>query len=332
MSVTIKDLARITGFSINTISRALKDKPDVKPQTKEKILAAAKEAGYVANALAGSLRHGRRNVIGALLSADSSNPVFAEMIVGIENQVRERGYSIILINTEQDADKQLEGANLLVSQQVDGLVIMPVADRRLTDEVYRQLPCPFIFLGRNINGLLDHSVLFDDAAGAREALGFFYSQGIEDVLLLSGPAEFCSTIDRLEGYRAAAREHGLLFDESSVYQTDGHMAGGYEAVIRALDEQRSFSAICAYNDLCAYGALRALHDRKIAVPEEVQVIGYDNLEISRFFTPSLTSMATPRLEIGRLAARELIDHIEDEEHPYQTVSLRPQLVLGESTL
>ncbi len=332
MKVTIKDIAKRTGYSINTVSRALKGKPDVKEATKQTILAAAHEMGYVANALAGSLRSSRRNVIGVLLSADSANPVFAEMIQGIENYARSRGFSIILINTEQDVEKQKTGTEVLLSQQVDGLIIMPVADPSITEEQYLQLPCPFVFLGRNLGGLSSHSVMFDDIDGAAAATSFFLNRNLTKILFLEGPAGFCSSIDRKQGYFNAYRQHGLEADERYCFTTDGHMQGGYDAVVKAVEQSVEFESIFAYNDLVGYGALRALKDLKIAVPEQVQIIGYDNLEISRFFSPRLTSMETPRIDIGRIAAEELINHIQDENYPYKNISLQATLVPGETVL
>ncbi|MCF7940711.1 MAG: LacI family transcriptional regulator [Spirochaetia bacterium] len=332
MKVTIKDIARKTGYSINTVARALHNKADVRPETTALIQAAAKEMGYVANALAGSLRSSKRHIIGVLLSADSSNPVFAEMIQGIETKARSLGYSIILINTEQDAQKQQTGIDILLSQQVDGMIIMPIADSGISNDLFLDLPCPFIFLGRNINGLESHSVMFDDRMGAHTAAMFFLERQIEKILFLGGPAHFCSSIDRRVGFLDAYTQREIPLDETLCFPTDGHMQSGYDAVHVALRQKLHFNAIITHNDLVAYGAMRALHDNHITVPEDVQIIGYDNLEISRFIYPRLTSIDTPRLTLGSMAAEELIHHIQDGAYEYKNILLKPQLIIGESTV
>ncbi len=328
MKVTIKEIAKQTGYSINTVSRALQDKPDVKPSTKDLIRAAARELGYIPNTLAGSLRSRKTNTIG-VVSADSSNPYFAEVIMGIEDGARRHGFHILLINTEEEVKQQREALEVLLSRQVDGLLVMPAPETEAQE--LAQLPKPFILVGRWLPGLKDHSVMTDDGAASQRVVEYLLKKQHTDILFLTGPPSISSSIDRIEGSKRVLKAIGLDIERELMVETDGHLYGGYMAISKVLQKSTHFTAIVAFNDLVAIGAMRALKEHGIKIPSEVEIIGYDNLNVSQFTYYSLSTVDIPKHKLGVVSVEELLKHIRDPEIPYRQVLLESRLVLRETT-
>jgi LacI family transcriptional regulator len=331
MSASLKEIAERSGFSINTVSRALRDEDDVRPETKEAIQAIAQELKYVPNQVATSLRLGKTNTIG-IVSADSSNPFFAEVVTGIENAAREAQYHILLVNTEEDPVQELEAMEVLVARQIDGLLLMPVCGERNNSGYLRSLGLPFILVGRWLPGLEDHSVLTDEYEKAKEITSLFIANGHSDILHLSGPASVSSSLDRARGYRDALEEAGLPVRESLMVGTSGHTEDGHREINALLRKETPFTAVFAFNDLVAIGALRALKEAGLRVPADVEVIGYDDLDFCRYLYHSLSSVRIPKQQLGRETFAELLTHIKDPGLVYRKKVLESRILLRETTL
>lgn len=331
MMVSLKELAVASGYSINTVSRALRDKDDVGAHTKDKIRALASEMGYVNNSVAKSLRTGKTNIIG-VISADSSNPFFAEVIMGIENAARECGYHILLINTEESPEQEHEAINVLVGRQVDGLLLMPVLQKSRDCEYIKSLDVPYIIVGRWLPGLEDHSVISDEYEKAKQVTQYFLSNGHENILHLAGPSCVSSSVDRMRGYRDAYIDANLPIQEGLIIETRGHIEDGYREVSSVIRNERPISAIFAFNDLIALGALRALRESGIKVPKEVEIIGFDDLDFSKFLHFSLSSVSIPKKTMGNLAFKVLLDHIRDPKTPYSKEIVESRIVFRETTI
>jgi LacI family transcriptional regulator len=331
MAVLLKQLAAASGYSINTVSRALRDKADVSPQTKEKIRALASELGYVNNSVAKSLITGKTNIIG-VISADSSNPFFAEVIMGIENAARASGYHILLTNTEESPEREREAVNVLIGKQVDGLLLMPVLQQNNNSEYLKSLNVPYIIVGRWLPGLEEHSVMSDEYEKAKQVVLYFLKNGHKDILHLAGPPCVSSSVDRLRGYRDAHTETHTPIQEDLIVETKGHLEDGYREVSSLIRNERNISAIFAFNDLVAVGALRALRESGIKVPKEVEVIGFDDLNFSKFLHFSLSSVSIAKKTMGNLAFRTLLGHIENPEAPYGKKIVESRIVYRETTL
>jgi len=331
MAVLLKQLAAASGYSINTVSRALRDKDDVSPETKKKIRALAAEMGYVNNSVAKSLRTGKTNTIG-VISADSSNPFFAEVIMGIENAARASGYHILLTNTEESTEREREAISVLLGKQVDGLLLMPVLQQHNNGDYLKSLDVPYIIVGRWLPGLEDHSVMSDEYEKAKEVVLYFLKNGHRDILHLAGPSCVSSSVDRLRGYRDAYAEAQKPIQEELIIETKGHLEDGYHEVSALIRNERKISAIFAFNDLVAVGALRALKESGLKVPKEVEVIGFDDLNFSKYLHLSLSSVSIPKKTLGTLAFKTLLDHIENPEAPYSKKTVASRIVFRETTL
>ena len=331
MNVKLKDIADKTGFSINTVSRALREDSRISEATRITIRRIANEMGYIPNVVAGSMRSNRSRTIG-IISADSANPFFAEVIQGIEEKARKANYSILLINTEEQAANERDAIRLLLGRQVDGLVIAPVYNDEENLALYRELTIPYIFVGRYVDGMQDHSILHGDVEGQALAVDHLLRHGHRKILYIAGPKNISNTIDRLQGLKQAYHAHNLEIDESYILSSSGHMEDGYARVNQALNRGLSFTAVVCFNDLLAIGALKSLHENSLSVPDDVEVFGFDNLAMSQFMQPRLTTVEVPKNRLGQKAVEELVCHIEDPAYPYTTVNMKPRLILRESTL
>lgn len=331
MSVKLKDIAEQTGFSINTVSRALRDDRRLSDATRNKIKVAAEEMGYIRNILAESMRSNKSRTIGVIF-ADSANPFYAEVIQGIEERARRLKYSILLINTGEQAENERKAVRLLLGRQVDGLVIAPVYKDRENLALYQSLSVPFIMVGRYIEGLKSHSILHGDAEGQAMAFEHLLRRGHKKILYIAGPKNISNTIDRMEGMKLAYEKYALQIDESYIFESSGHMDDGYRLASQALERGLFFTAVVCFNDLLAFGVLKALHEKSISVPDDMEIIGFDNLAMSQFMQPGLTTVDVPKNHLGQKAVEELVYHIEDVTYPYNTIHMKPRLIHRETTL
>jgi len=330
MVIKLSDIARVTGFSVNTVSRALRDDPKISSETKNLIQQKAEELGYIRNHVAGSMRSSRTHTIG-IVSSDSSNPFFAEVLLHIEDTARKLNYQILLINTEEQAENEYEAVKLLMGRQVDGLIIIPVFNSEINRELYSSLKIPFIFAGRRIKGLEEHSILHGDTEGARQVFDHFIRKGHSKILYLAGPDIISNTEDRLKGFYESFEEHGLPISQELIIRTTGHIDDGYTAINSALNKGLEFTAVSCFNDLVAMGALKSLYENGLNVPNDIEVFGYDNLQMSQYMQPRLSSVDIPKAKLGQMAVEELVRHIEFPDQKYSTQFIKPRLIFRETT-
>jgi len=331
MTASLKEIAKASGYSINTVSRALRDEDDVKPETKACIREIAAKLHYVPNRAAKSLRTGTSNTIG-VVSADSANPFFAEVIAGIEKAARARDYHILLANTDQNQKRELEAMQVLVGRQIDGLLLMPVCGKENNSEYLKTLGIPYILVGRWIEGLEDHAVLSDEYKKAKELTSLFIRHGHRDILHLAGPASVSSSFDREKGYRDALEEAGIPVNRELIVKTDGHAEDGHREINSLIRREVNFTAVFAFNDLVAIGALRALKEAGLSVPRDVEVAGYDDLDVCRYLQLSLSSVSIPKQKMGIASFDELYRHMEDAAAGYEKRVLESRIMARETTL
>jgi len=330
MQIKLSEIAEKTGFSINTVSRALRDDKKLSDATCKKIKKTADELGYIPNYIARSMRSNTTHILG-VISADSSNPFFAEVILGIEETARKHGYHIFLMNTEEKAENECEAIKTLQGRQVDGLISIPLYDDPSTLAVYKSLSVPFVFAGRKVCGLESHSILHRDKESTEEMVRHLLDNGHEKIMYLTGPDRISNSLERLCGYVNAYKNTGHELDKSLIVKTAGHIDDGYGAVNIALKMAVEFTAVVCFNDLVAMGVLKALHEHNLAVPDDIEVAGCDNLSISQYMQPRLSTIEVPKYKLGEEAVLEVIRHIEQSNLPYETKNLDTRLIFREST-
>jgi len=311
---TIKDVARLAGVSVSTASVALRGKGPVSEATRRRVIEAARALDYQPNAIARSLVTRRTRTVGLLLS-DLTDPYFHEIAKGVEAILTRAGYALILADTDRSPEKELRAYEIFRSQQVAGMIL---AGSGTEDEAHIQQlerrDVPIVTLGRHRSGL--PCVAVDNIQAAKTATQHLIETGCRRIGLIAGPPGLLAAEERREGYLAALTEHGLSPDPRWVVLGDFTPAGGYRAAMelfafRELDrpDQRP-DGLVAGNDQMAIGALKALRELGIRVPEEIAVVGIGGIPTGEYVEPPLTTVALPLKTMGEAAAQMLLCRIE----------------------
>lgn len=311
--VTIRDVAAEAGVSITTVSRALNESGRVGLATRDRVLSAARRLGYEPNDLARSL-HGKSTGTVAVLVPDITNPFFPELVKGVQEVATERGSLLLLCQTAEDTGTAVQEVLHLRRKRVDGVVL--VGGLPGGEELSAALAgLPVVTVDRDI--AIDGAwvVRSDHRRGGRLATEHLIELGHERIAHIRGPAQLSVATDRHDGYREALEDAGLPYDESLVVEGDFLEQSGYDGLRALRRRRRPFSAVFCGNDLMAIGALRALEDVGLAVPEEIGVVGFDDIHLASYLRPGLTTVHQPIQELGRRAAALLIEGAMNGHEP-----------------
>jgi LacI family transcriptional regulator len=326
---TIVEVARRARVSTSTVSHVVNRTRFVSPASRGRVEAAIQELGYRPNALARSLRVGQSHTLG-LVIPDSANPFFAEVGRAIELAAFEASFSVILCNTENDRAKEQLYLSVLAKKQVDGIVLVAADERGDSARSLLRGQVPVVAMDREHPGLTLDEVLADHRLGGRLATRHLLALGHRRIGCITGPARLSPSVQRLAGYRRALREAGMPFDDALVVQGDFHPAAGAAAARALLQLPRPPTAVFACNDLMALGVLSAAAAAGRRVPDDLAVVGYDGIELAAFATPSLTTVAQPKGEMGREIVKVLLNRIRDRGLPPQREVLPVELQVRQS--
>ena len=317
---TIKDVAARAKVSSATVSHVINGTRKVAPATIQRVQQAMKELDYHPNAVAQSLRTQKTNVIGAVVS-DITNPFFATLIRGAEDAAIEAGYSLIVCNSDESLEKEDRYVRLLKRRQIDGLIISPVGDG--THSVVHELPkwkVPFVFVDRQVEDIEADAVLSDNVDGAYKATRHLIERGHRRIGLILGIKGATTTEERLAGYRKALNEAGIPFTEELVTYGGYRIEGGQRASERFLSLSETPTAIFSTNNLMTIGVLQELSRNQVAIPEQMAVVSFDDLNLGELFQPPLTSITQDPYGIGRTAMGVLLERFDgDEERTFKEV-------------
>ena len=334
-SVTIIDLARELKISPSTVSRALRDHPAIKDQTKVMVQELAKKLGYQPNALALSLLYRKTNNIGIIVPEITSY-FFSSIICGIQDVLDPEGQHAVISQSNESYETEKKGIDTLLSSRVDGFLISSTFDT--TDyahfEKLRQNNIPLVVFDRDCEGLQADKVLVDDYDGACQAVEHLINMGCKRIAHIAGPKNLSIAEQRKNGYIDTLKKHNIKIDEDLIVQSQFfQMEDGIEPAKRLLSLKEKPDAIFAVNDGIAIGTLSVLRENGIKVPEEIAVIGFDNDPFSSFSYPSLSTIDQPTYEMGMLAARILLKAIAspNEEREFRHEVLKPELVVRDSS-
>lgn len=298
--VTIRDIAKEAGVSINTVSRALNDKPDINVETKRKILEIAKKMGYIKDATAISLRYGLTKVIGVILE-DSSNPFFSEVLKGIELGAKEQGFTVVFMNTEKDYTLEEEAIKTMIGRRVDGIIISPTQEKSDDIKFLIEKEIPFVVLGVHFEDIDVPEIYTDDVKGSYLAVKHLIESGRKRILFLNGFLYKSVAKMRLEGYKKALEEFGLKYDDNLVFELEEGYENAYSLMKEIIEKGVKFDSVFCFNDVFAIGVIGALKEAGINVPKDVAVVGYDDISFSKFLTPSLTTVRIDKISEGKEA-------------------------------
>lgn len=305
-TVTLSDIAKATGYSVNTISHALNDKPDISEKTKNLIKETAEKMGYIANASASFLRSGKSKSI-AIIVPDITNPHFSVVIKEIESLLRENGYTAYIMNTDENPETERQAIISAKSKSTDGIIISPTQKTYENIAFLESLDIPFVLLGRRFKGKDNNYVVCNDENSGYLAGKYLLDKGHKDIIFLNAPLCISSAKERLSGVKKAFEEKGNTFN--NVFELAP--ADNYDKMQEILSAQKGYTALICFSDLFAMQAISILDEMGKKVPEDVSVIGFDDI-LSRFKFPlGLTSLSSKKSTMVRETVSILIDILED---------------------
>ena len=331
--VTIIDVARAAGVHPSTVSRVLNGRGELAllPATRQRVLATASRLGYRPSALARSLRLRRTFTLGMLVP-NIDNPLFPPIIKGVEDTAHSRGYNLVLCNTEDSSEREDAYLRVLRERQVDGILIASsfMADSSIAE--LRRDRFPFVLVNRGGRAADDLAVVVDNQMGVTEAIDHLVALGHVRVGLVAGPQTTMTGQQRLAAAKSAMRRHGIRLDTALVSVAEAFsQEAGYRAARRILFGVQPPTAIFGANDLLALGALRAAHEAGLECPEQLSLVGFNDMPLAEFFGPPLTTVHVPQHEMGVRSASLLISQIEGEPVETKRAVLDAHLVVRGST-
>lgn len=323
--VTLKDIALASGYSVSTVSHALKGAADISGETKQYIVELAKRMGYVRNAQAQALRTGCTKTIG-VITANVANPYFSILTQEIEQQANNYGYSVLLFNTYGEVEREYEKIQQAMSKNVDGMIIGPAEFDSKSVDYLRTLGVPYVMIGRSAADEHVNYVAVDDEKGSWLAVRHLIQCGRRRILYLSGDLSVPSSPYRLNGYRRALAEAGISPADSAVRYLDLSAGCCERALQPLLKEGFPYDGIFCYNDMIACEVFYLLYSAGIRVPEQVGVVGFDDIQRTLRIAIPLDSISTGDQRIGTRCVDVLVRHIQDPQAPGEHIVLDVDLV------
>lgn len=309
---TIREVSRLAGVSTATVSRVLNGTTPVATATRERVLEAIARLDFKPNTFARGLATNRSGGIGITVN-EISSPSFGAFINGVEQVVRAEGIHLIVSSGSADAVLERASVDFLLERRCDGLIVQADAlpDEALADLV-RHASVPVVVFGRAIAEVADACVVLDNERGGALATECLLRHGHRHIGHVAGPLSFADARDRHAGYRRALEAAGVAYDERYVVASTFLEEGGASAVTQLIERVPKLSAVFVANDQMAAGAMRALRERGLRVPDDVSVVGYDDVFLARYLTPALTTVRQPLVEMGRAAAEVLLARVNGD--------------------
>lgn len=325
--VSIKDVAEAAGVSTATVSRVLTNGLHVRTEVRERVLAAVERLGYRPNLVARSLRSQQSTTIGLIVS-DIRNPFFTAISRAVEDTAYEQGYSLMLCNTDENAEKESIYLNLMQDAGIAGIIISPT---RQNDALFANpnYPLPVVVIDRPIVNADVDAVLLDNVAAAYRLTTHLIEQGYQSIGILS--SEMSTGKERQEGFEKAMRAHGLIARAEHMKNIPPKMDAGYEATLKILDTPEPPDALFTINSLFAAGALQAIRERNLMIPENIALVTFDETTWASLVQPAITLIDQPTYEIGKTATELLLQRIADPARPTRHVILTGQLLVRGSS-
>jgi LacI family transcriptional regulator len=325
--LTIAEVALEAGVSSQTVSRVINNRPDVSPETRQRVQQVINKLGYQPSALARGLASRRTRTLG-LITADFSDYFFTQVIAGAEVEARKHGYFFMLGSTERNPQDEPEYIRLLTEHHVGGILFA----RPSTEPDHHHLlgllrdGVPVVTTAYHLTGADLTVVDVDNIDGAQQATRYLLECGHRQIAMITGPATWKSVNDRTQGYKLALESAGIAFEPSLVAEGDWSFPSGYRAMQELLAQGHPFSALFAQNDQMAIAAIRALREAGQRVPEDVAVVGYDDIPAAEYCDPPLTTIRQPMQEVGKVATKLLIQAIEQPGMEQGEVLLKGELI------
>ncbi|MFC5708447.1 substrate-binding domain-containing protein [Aeromonas eucrenophila] len=326
----IKEVAARAGVSTTTVSHVINETRVVAQETRERVFAAMQALNYAPSLVARSLKVKETNSIGMLVTT-SSNPFFAEVVRGVERYCFEQGYNLMLGNTEGQAETALSYLKMMLRKRVDGLLIMCSEGQQ---EVFNQLDwlksLPVVVMDWGMESREVDLIADNSHQGGYLATRHLIELGHRDIGCITGPRSRAPADQRLSGFVQGMQEAGLAINPAWIQEGDFDCASGHDAMLRLLSQPSRPSALFVCNDMMAMGVISAAHRAGLSIPEDLSLVGYDNVALAQYMSPPLTTVNQPKEELGRLAVTRLLARINGETIDNHMITVDPDLVIRDS--
>ncbi|BER92329.1 LacI family DNA-binding transcriptional regulator [Atrimonas thermophila] len=328
---SIKDVAKLAGVSIATVSRVINNSGKVSPERRSRVIEAIEKLNYQPNLLARGLRQQKTRLVGCLVP-DVENLVFARLAKYLEEFLSAHGYSVILCNTNNDKNKEKNYLSVLIQRKVDGIIFSRVSDESILfmSSYFKQVP--YVVLDRTLEIEFAPTVKLDNFLGGFLAAQHLVEMGHRHLACITGPLKIRLCRERLEGFREGLKVAGIDLHSEYIFESDFKINGGKEAALKMLATGGGLpTAVFAHNDMMAFGAMQAFRDKGLDIPKDISVVGFDNIPICEVVSPPLTTVAQPFEEMARLGVELLDSLIKGEEVTQKIMLVKPYLVIRAST-
>jgi DNA-binding LacI/PurR family transcriptional regulator len=328
---TIRDVAASAGVSHQTVSRVINRAPNVRPETRSRVLETIEELNYVPNPMARGLIANRTHSIG-MVTTDVSDHSFAEAVAGAEKEARRLGYYLMVASVEEAAvDDGGQYLRLLVERRIEGLILARAHDAAEHVAQAQETGMPIVTIGPASGSEI--SVDVDNVTAAREGVAHLLAAGHRSIAMIAGPAGWHAVENRIRGYRQACEEWGVQpRDDLVEHASDWSPMSGQAAAARLLARGESFSAIFVHSDLLALGAIRELRAHGLDVPKDVSIVGFDDIDVAAFIDPPLTTVRQPMEAVGALAASLVIGRANERMPPQKKEHLLPGILIARDSV
>lgn len=329
---SIAEIARICGVSKATVSRVINNNPNgVGEETRKRVQEVIEELNYRPNAMARSVAVSRSMMIGVVVP-DVSNFFYPKIIRGISDYLEKKDYSVIVCNSDYDPEKEAKHLMAFVDRRVDGVILCSGYSNKAFLEQYRKYNVPLVLLGRTFDSSVsDASITGDNVKGAKKAASYLIRGGNKRIVYVEGKTEISGSKQRLAGYKEALEEHGIPFDEELLLSGDYSIEFGRQAAESLLERKVNFDAVMTGSDLIAIGLVSGFLDAGIRIPEDIEVMGFDNIELAEVFRPALSTVSKPHYKMAQYLAEQMIKIIEGEEAEMTHMVVEPVLKLRQTT-
>lgn len=323
---TIKDVARLAGVSTTTVSHVMNKTRFVAENTVKKVEAAVEELNYAPSAVARSLKSNSTRTIGMLVTK-STNPFFAEVVHGVEECCYKHGYTLILCNTEGNLTKQRDYLRMLTEKRVDGLLVMcSDLNKELVSLLKKNHELPMVVMAWGTQDLNTDCIQDNAKQGGYIATQHFIDNGHTKIACITGPMDKITCQMRLEGFRQALHDANIKERPEWIIEADFECHLAVDATKKLIEKEDRPTAIFCFNDIMALAAISTLHQAGLRIPEDISIIGYDNIELAHFFSPPLTTVHQPKNRLGKTAIKRLLERIANKESKQHIFEMHPVLI------
>ncbi|MFA0441388.1 transcriptional repressor PurR [Vibrio sp. 10N.286.49.C2] len=327
---TMKDIAKQAGVSTSTVSHVINKTRFVSEEISDRVNQVAKELNYAPSALARSLKMNRTRTIGMLVTT-STNPFFGEVVKGVERSCYHENYNLILCNTEGDTERMLSSIDTLMQKRVDGLILMCSTLEGEKIDIFDKYPStPVVVMDWGPIHFESDKIQDNSFLGGYLATKHLIDSGHTEIGCITGPLDRHQAQMRFEGYKKAIEEANIVENPNWIVEADFECEGGAQALDILMERGPLPTSLFVCNDMMAMGVINVADQRNISIPEQLSLIGYDDIHIAKFMTPALTTIHQPKYRLGKVAVETLLDKIEKRVQQAGLIQLEPTLVVRQS--